>query len=191
VIATNRPARLNRALIALTGILLMVVGGYAVAARLGRLPWVDPHAALVPGTAAPPSWVLCAAIAGALVLGLAALRWLSVQAARLPRKRQWYMGSRDSSGHTMLDSGTAAAPVVADVEGYDGVRGAVARLSGPGRAPELHLVVTAEPEADLAELRRRILGHAVPRLRAALEVEVVPVSLELRLADRGRPARAR
>ncbi|SLJ82495.1 Uncharacterised protein [Mycobacteroides abscessus subsp. abscessus] len=51
-------------------------------------------------------------------------------------------------------------------------------------------MVTAEPTADIAELRRRILGHAVARLREALEVSTVPVTLELRFDD-GRRGLAR
>ncbi|WP_024799566.1 hypothetical protein [Nocardia sp. BMG51109] len=185
----NRPARLNRTLLALIGAVLIAAGAYAVVAWLGRLRWADPDAPLVPGTAAPPRWVLIAAVAAAVVIGLAALRWLAAQATRLPSRVQWEIGAHDAAGVTVLDSRTAADPLISDVESYPQVRSAAARLSGPSDAPELHLLVTADPDADLTALRRRILGHAVTRLREALEVDVIPVTLEWRLADRGRAAR--
>ncbi|MFF0493383.1 alkaline shock response membrane anchor protein AmaP [Nocardia sp. NPDC004068] len=182
----NRPARLNRSLLGLIGLLIAAAGGYAVAAHLGALPWVDRDATLVPGTADPPLWVEYLVVAGAVVLALAALRWLAAQVGRLPRATEWAVGTPAATGRTVLASDTAAAPLAAHIESYDDVRSVTARLSGPSRAPELHLVVTAAPDADLTELRRRILGHAVPRLRQALDVEIVPVSMELRLDSRGR-----
>ncbi|GAB2685653.1 alkaline shock response membrane anchor protein AmaP [Nocardia thraciensis] len=187
----NRPARLNRTVLAALGLALAVAGGCAIAAWSGRLRWADPNAALVPGTAAPPDWVLVAIAVGAVLIGLAALRWLAAQATRLPRRTSWRIGAPGVAGVTVLDSRTAAAPLVTDIESYPQVRSATARLSGPSGAPELHLVVTAEPDADLTALRRRVLGHAVARLRAALEVDIIPVTMEWRLADRGRLARAR
>ncbi|MBF6326910.1 alkaline shock response membrane anchor protein AmaP [Nocardia transvalensis] len=187
----NRPARLNRVLLGLIGLLLTAGGGYAIAAHLGRLHWADPDAPLVPGTGAPPQWVLWSVVVGAVIVALASLRWLAAQVSRLPRPTQWRLDAPAGAGVTLLRSETAAAPVAADIESYDGVRSAVARLSGPSRAPELHLIVTAEPNADLTAVRRRILGHAVPRLRQALEVDIIPVTLEWRLADRGRTVGAR
>ncbi|MBF6174868.1 alkaline shock response membrane anchor protein AmaP [Nocardia blacklockiae] len=187
----NRPARLNRTLLALLGVALAAAGGYLIVAWTGRLSWADQNGTLVPGTAAPPLGVLIGIAAGAVLLGLVLLRWLAAQTTRLPRWTSWRIGDTDAAGTTVLDSGIAAEPVVADIEGYPQVRSVTARLSGPSGAPELHLVVTAEPDADLAALRRRILEHAVARLREALEVEIVPVTMELRLADRGRLARTR
>lgn len=182
----NRPAAANRTLLGLAGLALCAAGGYALAAHYDRLTWVDADAPLVPGPAAPPTWVFLAVIAGAALLGLLCLRWLLAQPFRMPKSVGWQVGGDDRTGRTVLRSGTAAAPVAADIEGYPGVRNAEAWLSGGPDAPQLHLLVTAAPAADVAELRRRILGHAVTRLRAALEVEIIPVTLELRFADERR-----
>lgn len=179
----NRPAAVNRTLLGLGGLALLAAGGYALAAHYGRLTWSDTGAPLVPGTAAPPTWVFYAVIAGAVLLGLLCLRWLIAQPFRMPKAVDWQVGGDAEIGRTVLRSGTAAAPVAADIEGYPDVREAAAWLSGAADAPELHLVVTASPAADVADLRRRILGHAVTRLRTALEVDVIPVTLELRFAD--------
>ncbi|WP_067564134.1 hypothetical protein [Nocardia acidivorans] len=179
----NRPARLNRALLAFTGLLLLAAGGYVIAANRDRLGWIDSGAPVVPGTGAPPNWVLVVIIAGAVVLGLLCLRWLFTQLFRLPRAVEWELATAGSAGATLLPSSVAADAVSADIERYAQVRTASAVLTGPARSPDLHLIITAEPGADLTALRRRILAEALPRLRAALAVEVVPLSMELRFAE--------
>lgn len=187
----DRPARLNRTLLAVLGAALMAAGGLAVAAHFDRLPWVDADSTLVPGTAAPPNWVLWAVTVGAVVLGLLCLRWLLAQVFRMPKPRWWRMEAEGSAGKTTLSSATAASPVAADIEAMPEVRAAAAWLSGPLTAPELDLRVTVESDADIGGLRRRILDEAVARLRRALEVDEIAVRLELRIADAGRRARVR
>ncbi|MEV0295928.1 alkaline shock response membrane anchor protein AmaP [Nocardia sp. NPDC050710] len=187
----NRPAALNRSLIGLTGLLLFAAGGLVVAAHFGLLSWVATDATLVPGTAAPPTWVFWVVVAVAVVLGLLCLRWMLAQLFRMPKSVTWYTRDTQRAGTTILESATAAAPVATDIETYEGVRSASASLGGARTAPELHLVVTAEPAADVAQLRRRILDHAVPRLCEALEVAVIPVTLELRFEEDRRASRRR
>lgn len=189
--SANRPARLNRVLLALIGVVLMVGGAYLIAAYLGQWEWADRDAALVPGTAEPSPWVFVAVVAGAVIVALAALRWLAAQFVRLPSRMRWHIGTVGSFGETRLDSNVVAEAVVADLESYPDIRSAQAKLSGRGRAPQAHLVVTAEPDADLTALRERISDDCLPRLRQALQVDEVPTTLELRLADRGRTVRAK
>ncbi|MCX4093583.1 alkaline shock response membrane anchor protein AmaP [Nocardia sp. alder85J] len=188
---TNRPAALNRAVLGFTGALLLAAGALAVAAHDGRVRWIHADDTLVPGTAAPPTWVLWAVGVAAVLLALLCLRWLSAQLFRMPKSVTWRTGSIEGAGTTVLESSTAAAPVATDIESYRGVRAASAWLAGERTAPELHLLVTAEPTADITELRRTILGHAVTRLCTALEVETMPVSLELDFAEDRKPARVR
>ncbi|AYF76674.1 alkaline shock response membrane anchor protein AmaP [Nocardia yunnanensis] len=181
----NRPARLNRALLALAGLTLLAAGGYALAAYGDKLPWVDSGDRLTPGTAAPPSWVLALIAIAAVVIGLGCLRWVAAQLRRVPKAVPWELSGPEAAGRTTLSSAVAARAVAADIEGYPEVGSVSAVLSGPGRAPELHVIVTASAGADLTDLRRRILGEAVPRLRSALAVGVIPVTMEFRLADNG------
>ncbi|WP_040791660.1 hypothetical protein [Nocardia paucivorans] len=185
----DRPARLNRTLLAVFGVVLLVVGGLVVAAHFDRLPWVDAGSTLVPGTAAPPNWVLWTVVAGVVVLGLLCLRWLLAQMFRMPKPRWWRMETEGSAGRTTLSSATAAAPVAADIAALSAVRAAAAWLSGPLTAPELDLRVTVAADADIGALRHRILDEAVPRLRRALEVDEIAVRLELRIVDADRRRR--
>ncbi|NEW40946.1 alkaline shock response membrane anchor protein AmaP [Nocardia cyriacigeorgica] len=181
----NRPAGVNRTLIGLTGIISVAAGAYALAAHFGQLGWVDRDSTLVPGSAAPPTGVFVAVIAGAVILGLLCLRWLFAQIFRMPKARSWRLEADESTGKTVMASSTAAAPVAADIAAFDDVRSASAWLTGTRWAPQLHLTVTAEPHTDVGLLRGRILDEAVPRLRQALEVETIPVTLELSFADAG------
>ncbi|MBL1076417.1 alkaline shock response membrane anchor protein AmaP [Nocardia sp. 2] len=185
--AVNRPARLNRVLIGLIGLTLLVTGGALVAAQRGWISGLHRSEALTPGTAEPPRWVFYAVIAAAVVVAFLCLRWLAAQWFRMPRAVQWQLAESDSTGATTLSSAVAAAAIAADIESFDTVSSVTAWLTGPARSPELHLVVTALPAADLSGLRRRILDEAVPRLREALSAGEIPVSTELRLAaDRAR-----
>ena len=152
---------------------------------------MDTGTPLVPGTAAPPDWVLWLVIAGAAVLGLLCLRWLVTQLFRMPRPVSWRMEADGSAGRTVLSSRTAAAAVAADIESYGDVRAADAWLAGSRATPELHLVVTAEPGADIPRLRSRIHDEAVVRLCRALDIGELPVRLELGFADAAQHARLR
>ncbi|WP_280419106.1 alkaline shock response membrane anchor protein AmaP [Nocardia carnea] len=187
----NRPARLNRILLALLGIALLAAGAFALAAYSGWPGWVDPDTPLVPGTAAPPDWVFWLVITGATVLGLLCLRWLVAQLFRMPRPVSWRVEADGSAGRTLLSSRTAATAVAADIESYSEVHTAHAWLAGHRATPELHLAVTAEPGADIARLRDRIHDEAVARLRRALDVGELPIRLELGFADAGQRARLR
>ncbi len=181
--SANRPARLNRALLGLFGLGLAAAGGFALAAHFGRLDWVDARDALLPDHDAPQAWMLWSAVAAAGLAGLGCLRWVIAQVPRTERAIRWQARVKGSADATLLDTATVCAPVAADIEAYDGVRSARARLSGPGRGPGLHLVVTASSDVDVPGLRDRIRAHALPRLRQALELETLPVRMEVRLAD--------
>jgi hypothetical protein len=185
VIGGNRLARWNRGLLGLTGLILLGAGGFALAAHCGRLDWVRPGSPLVTATAAPPLWVQWVVVGVAGVLGLACLRWAAAQVVRAPRQPRWRGHPVDPPGTTVVDAAVAADAVAADVAGYTGVRAAQAWLTGSGITPRLYVAVTAGPDLDTAELRRRLRTHAVPRLRQALEVDTIPVTLEVRLGERG------
>jgi hypothetical protein len=47
----------------------------------------------------------------------------------------------------------------------------------------LHLVIGTEDAADITALRRRIDAEAVPRLRHALDLPVLPADVLIRLDD--------
>ncbi|WP_158879419.1 alkaline shock response membrane anchor protein AmaP [Amycolatopsis anabasis] len=176
----NRPARLNRSLLALTGIVLLAGGGFALATHFGALRVLDPAASLLPGGMLP-AWAYYAAAAVAVLLGLLCLRWLAAQAFRRPKSGTWRLEREPALGSTRLDAAIAVKPLVGEVEDYPGVHAVTATLAGERDRPELHLVVGAERGAALGELRGRIAGEAVPRLRRALDLDALPAVVEFRL----------
>lgn len=183
--AANRPATLNRTLLALIGLILLVAGAAGLAFGLGQLgpvlPGLDPAAPLLPEGATVLPWVPWVAIIAAAVVGLLCLRWLLAQTLRRPGTGTWSLRGSAPDGSTTLLADAAADAVATDIEGYAGVRKAIATLAGTREAPLLQLEVTTEENAPVGALRDRITSHALPRLRAALDLDDVPTSLLLRV----------
>ncbi|MCR6482799.1 alkaline shock response membrane anchor protein AmaP [Amycolatopsis sp. OK19-0408] len=176
----NRPARLNRVLLAILGLLLLAAGLLPIAIRSGWLPVLGPDRPLVPGTALPPTWVLYAAAVAGLVVALAGLRWLAAQLTRRPRARIWRFDTDPATGSTELSSSAAAKPFVEEVRSYQGVHDATAVLLGNRAGPALEIVVSVEHDGDPADIRTRIRTEGVPRLRQALDLDSLPARVELR-----------
>jgi membrane protein YqaA with SNARE-associated domain len=180
----NRPARLNRVLLAIIGLVLLAAGAFVVAAHFGRLPRVAKDSALVPSTANPPTWVLYVAAGAAVIIGLLCVRWLLAQLARKPRTRIWRFEQDPDRGRTELAASAAVGPFTNELRGYPGVGAATATLAGPRTAPTLALVITADQDGDLTEIRHRLDTNGLPRLCQALDLETLPVTVEFRFAAR-------
>lgn len=179
----NRPARLNRWLLAIIGVTLVAGGGLVMAASLGRLP-VESATPLVPGTDLPPTWTLYTIAGVAVLTALLCLRWLVAQLARKPKTHTWRIENDPDHGHTELAARIAATPFVADITAYPGIRTAHADLIGTQHAPTLAVVVTTEHDADPADIRHRLNTHGLPRLRNALDLTSLPVTLEFRFTTK-------
>ncbi|WP_324194303.1 alkaline shock response membrane anchor protein AmaP [Nocardia blacklockiae] len=158
-------------------------------AHVDLLGGFDAGSPVLSGRSRPPTWLLWVIVAVAGVLGLICLRWATAQVTRVPPVVRWRARPAESDDRIDLHAAAVTRPVADDLRSCPGVRSAVAWLSGPARSPELFLVVTAEPDADIGALRARVLDHAVPRLRQALETENVSVAMELRFAGRGTRSR--
>lgn len=189
--APNRPARLNRALLALLGLVLVAAGGFGVALGTGLLapllPGLDPAGPVLPADVVLAAWTPYVAAASAILLGLLCLRWLLAQVRRGPRSGTWRLPGA-TTGTTRLDADRAADAIGADITGYPGVVSARATLTGPLREPALHLVVATETGAPVDAVRERIATHALPRLRQALDLDDLPTDLLLRV-DAADPVR--
>jgi hypothetical protein len=179
----NRPARLNRCLLAITGVTLVAGGGLAMATSLGMLP-TDPATPLAPGTDLPPTWTLYAMVAVAVLLALLCLRWLAAQLTRKPKTHTWRIEDDPRHGHTELAARIATTPFTTDVITYPGIRTAHADLTGPQHSPTLAVILTTEQDADLSEIRHRLDTHGLPRLRNALDLTSLPMTLEFRFTTK-------
>jgi hypothetical protein len=180
----NRPARLNRALLALFGVVLLAAGGFTVATHYRRLKVIDPDSALVHGTGKPPTWALYLIVAVAVIVGLLCLRWLAAQLVHRPRPQIWRFEDDIATGRTELGTTTAIAPFVDEVKTYPGVSTAAATLSGSRTSPAVALVISAEQDGDLTEIRHRLDTHGLPRLTQALDLGSPKVTVEFRFTTK-------
>ncbi|OOC00509.1 hypothetical protein B0293_42660, partial [Amycolatopsis azurea DSM 43854] len=89
----NRPAGLNRTVLAFFGLVLIAAGAFALLTHFGTLTVLRPESALVAETVQPPTWTLYAAAAASVVLGLLVLRWLVAQLTRKPKTHTWRLVS--------------------------------------------------------------------------------------------------
>lgn len=166
----NRPARLNRVLLVLTGLVLLAWSAFVLATGLGVLHLLPQDAALIRPGLRWPTWAGYVAAAVAIVVGLLVLRWLAAQALRHPKTRNWRLTDEPERGTTHLHADTAVDPLVTDIETYPGVRSAAAWLSGHPSDPALHLMIRTTHDTELDTLRTKIASHALPRLAHALEL---------------------
>ncbi|MDQ2709723.1 MAG: alkaline shock response membrane anchor protein AmaP [Actinomycetota bacterium] len=191
----NRPARLNRTLLGLLGLILGLAGIFGLLLGLGALrgvlPRLDPSARLVPTEIVTAPWVPYLSSAVAVIVGLLCLRWLLAQALRRPKTTTWRLPVEPGRGSTRLDTDAAADAVAADIAAYPGVAKTIATLTGARPQPELHLIVSTETGTPIGPLRERITTHALPRLCRALELDTVRTDLILRLDTTDDRARAR
>ena len=187
----NRPARLNRVLLFLVGLVLLAAAAFALLTAFGVLRVLARDRPLTPTQLSLPTWASYVAVAAAVVIGLLCLRWLLAQTLRQPKTGTWSLEADPSTGATRIDAQTAVDPFVDEVEGYPGVHRASARLSGTAARPVLHVVVGTDETADVSELRRLIDSEAVPRLCRALDLTSLPVDVLLRLDDAPAPRSAR
>ncbi|GAA3001125.1 alkaline shock response membrane anchor protein AmaP [Actinokineospora diospyrosa] len=181
----ERPSRLNRALLAATGLLLLACAGFALGTRFAVLDVLPPDGHLLPGDPAPPTWVWYATAACGVVLGLLALRWLVAQVIREPKAHQWRFDT--DTGRTGLAASTATAPLLAETETYPGVLAARGTLAGTRANPALALVITTEQDAEPGAIRHALAARGVPRLRRALDLEDLPTTVEFRFTGEAGP----
>ncbi|WP_394621881.1 alkaline shock response membrane anchor protein AmaP [Lentzea sp. JNUCC 0626] len=179
---------MNRFLLGLLGLVLLLAGAAALVVNLDLVHWVDRSDPVVPGTALPPTWVLWVVAAGAVVIALICLRWLTAQ---VPRRKVTAWRWADEAGATRLSTATATAPFADEVTAYPGVRKVEATLTGPHTAPRLALVVRAHGDADLRGIRRRIDDEGLPRLREALDAPDLHADVEFRMSTTKAEARVR
>jgi hypothetical protein len=188
----NRPARLNRTLLLLTGLPVLVAGLASLLVSLGAAPFPAPapDTPVIPPGSGLQWWTpYLVAVLGA-ALAVACVGWLLAQARRTPAQRTWRLpGSDPRAGRTYLPAGVAADAVAQDILSYPGVTRAGAILTGHRAGPTLHLTVHTAAGTRVDALRARITAQALPRLRHALELDRLPADLLIHLDSGTGPSR--
>jgi hypothetical protein len=179
--ATNPPARLNRWLLALAGLVLIAAALLVAGIATGRLPLVAADRPVLTAPSPVPSWWTWVAAVAGVVVALAGLRWLLAQARRRPAASTWSVpAAGPAPGTTTVPGGVAADAVRADLTAHPAIGDAAVRLvrgaPDPALDVELELDATGDPRAAVAHLEE----HALPRLRTALAVPALSTRLLLR-----------
>jgi hypothetical protein len=180
----NRPARTNRTLLIVLGLVVGVAGAFTLLSSYGVLGsyglptgGFGPNRPVITRTVPPADWVPYVVTIVAILLGLACLWFLSRQASTRPKTRTWRLSGDSETGYTTLHAGTAIEPLVTELETYPGVVAAAAWLSGGPDRPGLLVRLRTDHQADLPTLREEIHAEAVPRLRAALDLDELPTGI--------------
>lgn len=183
---SRRPARVNRIVLTVIGLLLFAIGAVALVRGLGVYPLVfgDPHAAVVDRPAREFAgrhlWFWVALAAATFVAAVAALCWFAAQWRRhTARSLRWETGARD--GVTTLPARALTDALRDDLSGDPSLRRAHARLTGGPENPRLRLDVTVAPDADPAATRDGV-RQALRRLRHAVDAERLPAVVHIRTA---------
>lgn len=123
-----------------------------------------------------------AAAAVAVLLALVGFVVLRAQLTRAGVDELELPTGDDSAGSTELRAGAATDALEDDLEGDPEILGASATCLSGGTVPSVSIRVDVPDGTDLAAVRARIEGQAIPRLARAIEREQVTATLQFRLA---------
>lgn len=185
--------RTNRVMLLVLAVLMIAVGAGALAASIGAYDSGTGHSTLMDNPAgrffgAQGDWLWPVIAAAAAILALLAVRWLLALLFSTDRAGDLPIHPASSAGRTVLAAGALTEAVAEEIESYQGVDSASARLIGEPADPKLVVAVDLEATADIAALRRRIETGALTRARFAVGKPALLAQLDLTVTTR-RPAR--
>ncbi|MEW2070257.1 alkaline shock response membrane anchor protein AmaP [Streptomyces sp. NPDC007346] len=177
----------NRILLALAGLLLIALGGSALAAGLGASlpswwPWDGKNDVLLSaadrGRWRDEGWWWPTVIAVLAVLVVLALWWFLAQLRR-GRLAEVLVDSGDGEGARVR--GRALEGVLADEAGeVDGVARAQAALTGRRTEPRARIRLTMEPHAAPGRALKAVADGALAHTRESAGLDELPAEVRLR-----------
>jgi hypothetical protein len=176
--------RTNRVMLTLFGLLVLAVGGAAMAASTGVFgASFSRHTLLANRVSAyfggHGGWLWPAIAVGCLLVGLACLRWMLALLASNDRAGDIIIGRSTDEGTTILRPAALVDALTSEVSAYHGVDSAKGRVIGDGRDPEVVLTVITAPAVDLQALHHRIEAEAFVHARQAAGNPALPIQLDL------------
>jgi hypothetical protein len=177
----------NRAVIGVVGLVLVVLGGSALAVGLGVKPpswWIHDgrHDVLLSDAQRTrwrgDGWWWPTVLATLAVLVLLALWWL---VAVVRRRRLTEVAVSTGDGEGALLRGRALEGVLAtDAGDLDGVAHAHVRLAGTRTAPEARVRLSLEPHVDPGVALDHLTANALAHARDSAGLEALPTEVWLR-----------
>ncbi|PSK92264.1 hypothetical protein CLV63_11821 [Murinocardiopsis flavida] len=175
------PARVNRIVLALVGLVLIAAGAAALAVGAGVFGAGPARAELFGGPVAAwlgRPWAPYALAAAAIIVALLALRWLTALGGTdtVGRLR---METEAAPGTIEMPAAVARGALEEQVGRYPGVRRVRANLAESRHDPSVRLDLTLNADADVADVWRRCRGEAIEQLRGSLEVDRLPAVIRM------------
>jgi hypothetical protein len=175
----KHPDRLNRSLLSFVGVLIVALGAAGLCGSFGVFGSGFEHHTLLDNGPAHfvgrnGAWLWPVAAFVAVLLGLAALRWLAAQTSS-ERAGSLQIRSAAGSGTTTLRSTALTAALEQQVGSYRGVTNVKAAMRGDRGSERLALRVTVADRVEFGALRTKIEHDAVGAARAALGDPELPV----------------
>ncbi|MER7008509.1 alkaline shock response membrane anchor protein AmaP [Dactylosporangium sp. NPDC000555] len=176
--------RVNRAALALLGLLLLALGVSGILLGAGVFGEDAAHRNLLDNSishfiGAHGGWVWPAVAVVAVVIALLSLRWLLTVLFSTGRLADITVAGDHSAGRTTLTSTALGDALSGEIESYRGVHSARTHLEGDPTNPQLAVTVNTQQNADLAALRRHIETNALAHARHALGVPDLPIRLDI------------
>jgi hypothetical protein len=176
--------RTNRVMLTLSGLILIALGGAAMAASTGVFGASFSQEDLFANRASAyfghhGGWLWPAIAVAGLLIALACLRWMLALLASNDRAGDVIIGRSTDEGTTVLRPEALVDALTSEVSAYHGVDSAKGRVIGDGRDPAVVLTVITSPAADLLVLHHRIEAEAFAHARQTMGDPSLPIQLDL------------
>ena len=186
----QRSGLLNRALLAVIGLVVLLAGIVAALIALGLLARII--TAIGIGLAVPvtSSKVLGSGVGAffdqpvavgllGVILGVIGLAWLMAQIPRTNAAKPFRLQDDAARGVTICRADVLTDAVEADAERLLGVADASAVLRGTARQPELTLKVTVNDRTDIQRLLHSLQAETAARLVSAMETPLKHLAVQV------------
>ena len=193
----QRSGLLNRALLAVIGLVVLLAGIVAALIALGLLARITTAIGIGLGVPVTSSKVLGPGVGAffdqpvavgllGVILGVIGLAWLMAQIPRTNAAKPFRLQDDAARGVTICRADVLTDAVEADAERLLGVADASAVLRGTARQPELTLKVTVNDRTDIQRLLHSLQAETAARLVSAMETPLKHLAVQVDVTT-GRP----
>ena len=186
----QRSGLLNRAWLAVIGLVVLLAGIVAALIALGLLARITTAIGIGLGVPVTSSKVLGPGVGAffdqpvavgllGVILGVIGLAWLMAQIPRTNAAKPFRLQDDAARGVTICRADVLTDAVEADAERLLGVADASAVLRGTARQPELTLKVTVNDRTDIQRLLHSLQAETAARLVSAMETPLKHLAVQV------------
>ena len=198
----QRSGLLNRAWLAVIGLVVLLAGIVAALIALGLLARIITAIGIglaVPVTSSKvlgsgvgaffnqPVVVVAVGLLG-VILGAIALAWLMAQIPRTNAAKPFRLQDDAVRGLTVCTADVLTAAVEADAESLPGVTNASAVLRGTARRPELTMRISVNDRTDIKQLLHTLQAETAAHLASAMETPLKHLAVQVNVTSSRRTA---